>query len=408
MNILLINHYAGSDNHGMEYRPYYFAKEWQKAGHNVTIVASSYSHLRSKNPTIKKKINVEIIDGINYIWLKTNEYKGNGLGRIINMLTFIFRLYCFKSTIIKKYKPNVIIASSTYPLDIFPSSSIARKTKSKLIFEVHDLWPLSPIELGRMSKYNPFIIIMQIAENYAYKNCHKTVSLLPKANDYMMKHGLKPNKFEYISNGINLNEWTNNNSTLPELHLKTLNELKSNNRFLVAYTGAHGIANALHSFIEAANIINNSDVAFILVGQGTEKEALKNKAKELKLNNTTFLPSVPKASMQALLGFMDVLYIGLKNEPLFRFGISPNKLLDYMMSAKPVIQAINAGNDIVTDCNCGITIPPEEPKAIVEAIIMIKNMSIEERANMGNNGHNYIIKMHDYKVLAKRFEDVMK
>ena len=92
MNILLINHYAGSPRHGMEFRPYYLAREWVQAGHNVTIVAASFSHLRSRNPVISSVITEELIDGIRYVWLKSSSYEGNGVGRIRNMLQFIVRL----------------------------------------------------------------------------------------------------------------------------------------------------------------------------------------------------------------------------------------------------------------------------------------------------------------------------
>lgn len=144
MNIILINHYAGSKYHGMEYRPYYMAKEWIKSGHNVTIVASSESHVRTKSPVITGDITEENIDGINYIWLNTPPYQGNNIGRVKNMFAFIFKIKQYENYILGKYRPNVVIASSTYPFDIYPATSIARKSQAKLIFEVHDLWPLSP------------------------------------------------------------------------------------------------------------------------------------------------------------------------------------------------------------------------------------------------------------------------
>ena len=116
MNILLINHYAGSDKYGMEYRPYYLAREWVKLGHNVTIVGASFSHLRNKQPACRE----EIVDGIHYVWLPTNSYKGNGIGRILNMGLFVLQLFFRQSHILSDFIPDVVIASSTYPLEIFP------------------------------------------------------------------------------------------------------------------------------------------------------------------------------------------------------------------------------------------------------------------------------------------------
>jgi len=145
VNILLVNHYAGSIYHGMEYRPYYLAREWVRAGHKVTIVAADQSHLRNKRVEMVSAIKHESIDGINYIWLRTIEYQGNGVKRAINMASFVGGLFRFNRQIVSIVRPDVVIASSTYPLDIFPCHFLAKKSGAKLIYEIHDLWPLSPM-----------------------------------------------------------------------------------------------------------------------------------------------------------------------------------------------------------------------------------------------------------------------
>jgi glycosyltransferase involved in cell wall biosynthesis len=140
----------------------------------------------------------------------------------------------------------------------------------------------------------------------------------------------------------------------------------------------------------------------VLVGQGPEKEKLREIVQQKGLQNVSFLPSVPKSEIPNILNLMDVLYIGLKKESLFRFGVSPNKLMDYMMAGKPIIHAIDAGNDMVSDCNCGISVPPEDPLAIKNAIIKLFDMTTEEKTAMGARGKEYVMSQHDYKVLAKR------
>jgi glycosyltransferase involved in cell wall biosynthesis len=407
MNILLINHYAGSKTHGMEYRPYYLSREWVRLGHNVTVVAASYSHLRTRSPDLSGKITDENLDGIRYVWLKTPKYQGNGGGRVFNMLSFLRRLFNHYYEIVGHWKPDVVIASSTYPLDIFPAYRFSQKTGAKLIFEIHDLWPLSPIELGGMPRWHPFIVVMQIAENFACRRSDRIVSILPKTARYLEKHGMEADKFFYVPNGVDIEESETSNEGLPKPHAGILKEIHASRRFVVGYVGAHGLANSLDSFIEAAKVLVDHSVTFVLVGQGPEKESLQRKAQSLKAENIFFLPPVQKAAVPSLLAEMDSLFIGWKRQPLYRFGVSPNKLMDYMMAGKPVIHAIEAGNDLVAESGCGITVPPEDPEAIASAIEQLRGMTPIERQMMGAKGKEYILSNHDYRVLAGRFLDAM-
>ena len=191
MNILLINHYAGSPKHGMEYRAYYLAREWVRMGHRVQIVASSESHIRAQQPQLSglDRLN-ETINGIQYTWFETPTYSGNGIGRVRNIAAFIGHLYRAGKQLARSFKPDVVIASSTYPMDIWPAQRIACMARGSLVYEVHDLLPLSPMELGSMSKWHPFIMLVQAAEDYAYRNADVVVSMLPKVREYMESRGM--------------------------------------------------------------------------------------------------------------------------------------------------------------------------------------------------------------------------
>ncbi len=403
MNILLINHYAGSLRHGMEYRPYYLAREWSKLGHDVTILAASESHVRSVSPHFAGRLTEEMIDGVRYLWVKTPPYAGNGAARAINIFAFVAQLLFHQTLLARAIKPDVVIASSTYPLDILAAKAISRISRAKLVFEVHDLWPLSPIELGGMSKFHPFIIVMQWAENFAYRAANVVVSMLPAAMEHMIQHGMHPEKFVYIPNGIDAEEWNGNFAPLPEEHARLISAEKLKGNFIVCYAGSHGLANSLQYFVDAAQQMPQSPVTFMLVGQGPEKESLVRLARSRNQKNVVFLPPVKKEAIPALLGAMDALYIGLKGDPLFRFGVSPNKLLDYMMSGKPVISAIRAGNDMVKESGCGFSIPPEDSNAIAQAVLRLMETPEQEKAEMGRRGRNYVLAHHEYRVLARRF-----
>ncbi len=409
MNIIYINHYAGSVRHGMEYRPYYMAKRWAEAGHNVTVAASSFSHLRTHNPSIgDAKYQEEIIDGIRYFWIAGNQYHGNNKERVKNMLSFLYGLYRFGGKIAAQGKPDAVIASSTYPLDIYPARRIAKKYGAMLIYEVHDLWPLSPIELGGMDPKHPYIRVMQKAENDCYKYSDYVVSLLPCAKDHMVEHGMLPEKFVYIPNGIEKAEWEEP-FHYPMIYREKLQQYHEAGYFLIGYTGAHGIANALDSYVEAGLKLRGKKIKLLAIGPGPERERLIEKAHKLKLDDVVeFLDPVKRDQIPELLDQLDALYIGLQSQPLFRFGVSPNKLMDYMMAGKPIIFAIDAPNNMVAEAECGISIPPENSQAIADAAVKLSQMSEDSLAKMGAHGKMYILANNEYDVLSKKFLQVFQ
>ncbi len=403
MHILLINHYGGSPHYGPDFRPYYLAKEWVARGHEVSIVAATESHLRYRKPAARQAVSQELINGIRYVWVKSQSYRGNGFGRAMNIFVFVTRLITHHRAIIGPTQPGIVIGSSTYPLDCYPAKRMARAAAVPMVYEVHDLWPLSPIELGGMSCRHPFVLLMQWAENFACRNADRVVSLLPKAEDHLRAHGMRNGNFSYVPNGIDVEEWRSYRDPVPGSHQGILDSLKSQGRFLIGYTGAHGIAIALDAVVEAAHLVPDVPVTFVLVGQGAEKERLQRRAGEMGLSNLMFLPPVPKASMPALLGAMDAVYIGLQKQPLFRFGVSPNKLMDYMMAAKPVISAIEAGNDIVAESGCGLSVEPENPPALAAAVKRMMSFTPQALQELGQRGQNFILRNLDYRVLADRF-----
>ena len=399
MNILLINHYAGSPDLGMEFRPYYLAKEWVNQGHQVLLIGATYSHLRKRQP----QEGMQKVNGINYYWIKTNVYRGNGIGRIISMFVFVFKLMFGLKRIYDSFKPNMVIASSTYPLDIYPARKIAQHYKAKLIYEVHDLWPLSPMELGGYSKWHPFIVLMQRAENFAYKYSDQVVSLLPNALDHMKKHGLADGKFIYIPNGFDRAEWENNEENKYCQHHNFLKELRNSGKKILGYVGGHSKSNALDFLLDAMKLINDEDIVCVLVGDGQEKMRLVQRTKREKISNVVFLDSVFKNEIPSLLADMDVLYIGWENNPLYRFGISPNKLIDYMLSGKPILHSVNAANDWVAELDCGVSVPAENPKAIVQGVEYLFSLNKDILLAKGGRGNEYAMKHFDYSILAKKF-----
>ncbi|MCX5815376.1 MAG: glycosyltransferase family 4 protein [Proteobacteria bacterium] len=391
----------------MEYRPYYLAREWVRLGHKVTITAASFSHIRTNQPVLSRGLTEEVIDGIHYVWLKTPEYHGNGVGRVLNIGVFVGQLYRFSSQIIEMSQPDAVVASSPHPFIIFPAYYLRKKARAKLVFEVRDLWPLSLVELVGISKRHPFIMAMQRTEDFAYRAADKVVSVLPGTEEHMKIHGLVDGKFAYIPNGIDITGWGKGINELPEMHKQALDVLRSERKFIVGYTGEHGIGNALNSLVEASNLLRQENVAFVLVGKGIKKAYLQSKVSRMELQSVTFLPDIPKSAIPSLLDMFDVCFIGWQNKPIYRFGVSPNKLMDYMMAAKPVIHSTGAVNDVVAESGCGLSCSPEDPGMIANAVIQLMSLSEEDRRDMGLRGREYVLQNHDYRTFAKKYLDII-
>ena len=403
MNILYINHYAGSPEMGMEFRPYYLSKEWIKMGHRVDIIAADYSHMRIHNPAPQKDFAREVIDGIHYHWIHTGAYQGNGIVRLKTMLWFVAKLYVSAKMLADTLQPDVIITSSTYPLDTYAGQRIKKyRPTAKLIHEIHDMWPAVLTEVNGMSKYHPFVLLMQMAENSFCKHADKVVSLLPGAKDYLIEHGMQEDKFLVVTNGVNIEDWIHTEK-LNEATEQFLAELKKRNQFIICFFGSITNYYALPELIEAVQKLDNECISVVFVGEGNFKEYLMRLATKKNRDKFLFLSKIPKKQVPELLKRVDALYVGGVKNSVFKYGISMNKLFDSMMSGKPIVYAVDAPNNYIEDYKCGISVKAGNVDALVEGLGDIYKMSEGERRQLGENGHTAAINEFSYSKLAKAF-----
>lgn len=401
--IWIINQYASTPQTGIGGRHYYLAKELAKQGHKVCLIAACYTHLLHHPPKLNGLFEIQSIEGFDFIWVNVPAYgDAHSKRRVWNWFSFAWKLLKLPPHI--SNKPDVIFASSPSPFIFLTAKRLAKKLHARLAFEVRDIWPLTLVEVGGYSVRHPFVRLMQYIEDKAYRESDVVLSNLPNAVEHMVSRGLERSKFSWIPNGFDLEE-VSNNQPLSEYTLQFLPHKK----FTVGYTGTLGVANALDSFIEAAHILRDTaEVNWVLVGEGKEKSSLLAKCESLSLNNVYFIDSIPKAQIQSMLAKFDVCYIGLTKNPLFRFGVSPNKLFDYFYSSKPVLYAIDSGKYLpVNGANAGVSIPAENPQMIADAILKLKAMSPEELAELGKNGRDYVMKYHNYSNIADKLAKVL-
>jgi glycosyltransferase involved in cell wall biosynthesis len=395
MNIWILNHHAVTPDMSGGTRHYDFAKELIKRGHSITIIASSfhYSKLEEMKNYKKESYLIEDIEGIKFIWFKTPPYFTNGIRRVANMLVYTKKsLQILPKLNIKT--PDVVIGSSVHLFAVYAAKRLAKRYKVPFIMEVRDLWPQTLIDMG-MSRWHPFIIVLGQLEKYLYRKADKIITLLPDAHQYIEKF-VTADKIEWISNGVDIENI--------QYAVPTASE-----KFTILYAGALGEANNLISLILVAERLKNENkIVFKIVGHGPQKTYLLDEIKRLNLTNISIENPVSKYEMSNLLASADVLFFNLKDSPVFKYGISSNKLFDYMAAGRLIIFASNASNNPVKEAGGGLSISADSIIELKDAIIKLFNLKLSEKINLGYNNRLYVEQNYVISLLVKKLDKILK
>jgi glycosyltransferase involved in cell wall biosynthesis len=371
----------------------------------ATIITAAFHHLldQEQEPGHRR------IENVDYAFLPARPYQGNGFKRLINMFEFSARLYAQAGRLQARCgKPDLIIASSPHPYAFPAAHMIARRVGALSAFEVRDLWPLSLIELAGVSPSHPVVKLTGWIERYACQQADYVVSLLPAALAHMEATGLDAARWRYIPNGVHTDEKSfSANTRVSQLCIEQARQWRTQGRMVVVYAGALGKPNHVNSLVKAIAILKaqgDTQISAIIVGRGEMQDTLKVEIDSAGLSDRIALFSqIPKQAVLALLASASIGYIALQPEPLFRFGISPNKLFDYMLAALPVLFAIQAGNDPVSEAQCGVSVDPGNPTAIAQGLLELSRLPEEERQAMGLRGRDYVLSHHSYDTLAQAY-----
>ena len=336
-------------------------------------------------------------EGVRFLWLKTPGYKSN-ISRMYNMIYFAISA-CYGRGIRSLEKPDVILGSSPQLFGAYAGQRLAARFRVPFILEIRDIWPQSLVDLSNVPRYHPVIQALEILENYLYSKATRIISLLPGGSEYLVRKGIPKEKISWLPNGIDTRYIPK--SAFPQ----------NGTVFSVMYAGAHGIANGLQTILDAATILQQEGwgerVRFRLVGDGPVKPFIQKRAHNEGIKIIDFNNPVPKEKVYDVLREADAFVMILKRSAVFRWGVSPNKLFDYMVSARPTIFSVNAPFDPVSAAKAGIIIPPEDPHALAQAIRQLADMPLQERYEMGLRGRNYVEKHHNTTKLAIKLEDIL-
>lgn len=393
--VWVLNHYAQVPSGSGGTRHYSLASHMRTHGWKATIFAASIEHDTGRQRLAQERtFNLEETDGILFLWLRTPKYRGNGSGRLWNMLVYTWRTLRPVTTR-GLVRPDIIIGSSVHPFAALAGAILALRFRVPFIFEVRDLWPQTLIDMGRLSPRSLMTRALQWLELWLYRRADRIIVLLPKAGNYIEPLGIRSNKIVWIPNGVELEDYPAPPAA------------KQREFFTLMYFGAHGLANGLENLIRAMAILRTrpeaSKIRLQLIGEGPLKNNLKQLSLRLGQTNVEFLDPVPKYEIPNMAKRADAFVICVLDRPeLYRFGISMNKLFDYLAAARPVVISSNAANNPVAEAGAGITVPPDDPAVLADAILQLASMSPAERELMGRAGRRHVEEHYSYEKLAAR------
>lgn len=389
-------------------RPYELSRAWQHEGANPVVITAAFHHLMDSPGERRGGHDIE---GVPYEFLPVPSYRGNRLGRMLNMASLAASIPLHAERLARRYGwPSMVVASSPHPYIFATSHRTARRFGARSVFEVRDLWPLSLTELAGVRPGHPLVRLTEKLERYAYTRADAVVSLLPETLPHMVERGLEPARWRYIPNGVDTHAPRVDCSTGEAL--EQARRWRAEGRLVVVYAGALGAPNHVQSLIDAVDTLRQSGeqrVAAIVVGRGelSAEIAASVVAKGLS-DRVSIFDQIPKREIPPLLEACQVGYISLRPEPLFRFGVSPNKLFDYMLARLPVLFAVAAGNDPVAECAAGLSVFPGDIPAISRALGEFAAMPEAARAAMGERGYAYVTAKHSFDALALRYLEILE
>jgi len=414
LNIWYVHHYGGGPGVGLYDRPFQLARAWQRQGHTATIFIARFHHLLEHNVSPEPEF---ALDGVRYVSLPARRYAQNGIARMLNILDFTRNLYSAG----RRYgrgdqQPDAIIVSSPHPFAIFPARRLARRYGAKLAFEIRDIWPLSITEILGTSWFHPFVQMCAFTERFALRNADLITSVLPRADRYLADRGYAHKPFAWVPNGIDSRAEFDANgfaTDAAKMAGEKARQWRSKGLATVIYTGSIGKPNALELLLRAVAHGLSCDSAqrcgVLVVGKGDQVEELKRIVEEKGLPDVYFTGAVPKSDAIKLLSVADIGYAGLRNiEALFKYGISPNKIADYLSASLPVLLPLAPCGDPVSESGGGIARRAETPEAVWEALRELILLSPDERRVLGARGKLYLAKEYDYEGIASRYLDAIE
>ena len=396
MRVWLINHYASNMYRDKAGRHYWFAQKLKERGYDVTVFCSTtLVNGEELLSTGKEKLALKETDGIPFVFVKTIPAQGNGIKRVENMGLFYKNLFpAAKAYAAKNGKPDVILASSVHPLTMVAGIQIAGKMKIPCICEIRDLWPEAIFSFGKTTEKSLLGRVLIKGEHWIYKKADALIFTKEGDTDYLKERrwttaqggDIDLGKCHYINNGVDIAACEERSRTM-RLDDPDLND---ESKFNVTYVGTIRPVNNVGNLLDTAKLLRDrggyDDVRFLIYGDGTQLNELRERAARENLDNVRMKGFVNRQYVPYILSKSSVNMLNYaQNQYNWTRGNSSNKLFEYMASGKPIISTVHMGYSIIRRYDCGVELDEDTPEALAEQIMRFHDMSKAERDEIGKN-----------------------
>lgn len=399
--LVIVNHYAGRPGRSTAgVRHHNLARTLVDLGWRVTIVAATTTHpAGAQGVTTKRRPWLrERIDGVEYCWIWAPPYRtGNGASRALNMVWFATVAALFPRLFVRG-SVDVVIGSTVHPFAALAGYRIARSFRVPFVFEIRDLWPETIIQMGGVSRNHPAMRFLARLEKFLCTRAAAIITTMPYAADYLEGIGIPRDKVTWISNGVEPSRFDPTPAAPRE-------------EFEFTYFGSFGTANGLHHLIEGFALASEAasrPMHLRLVGGGGQLDDLRAEAARLGIADlVTFAGTVPGTEIPAIAARADALVACLLPLPLYEYGISLNKMFEYLAAGRPILFAGRArGNPLAhTD---GAVVVDLSAAAIAEGMLRIAAMDQADRQRAGHANRVLAEAEFSFDVLGRRLDGLLK
>lgn len=394
--IWIISKYASPREYGFETRLMALAREFVKAGRRVIILSSDSNHL-ARFPVFPSPYTRETIDGCEITWIRTLRYrKTASIRRVLSWFDFEWRLLRLPKSDLPR--PDVIVVSSLSLLTILNGVWLRRRYRARLIFEIRDIWPLTMMAEGGFSRWHPLPLLLGWVERFGYRRADLVVGTMPNLGEHVTEVAGPGIRCECIPFGFESGLYEND----APVSDSPLRGKVPPGKFVVGYAGSIGMTNALDTVMACVRRLARDDrFFFVFMGDGDSRERYLAETRDL--TNILFVPKVPRNQVHLLLRGCDLLYFAVHDSLVWRYGMSLNKLIDYMMAAKPIVGSYSGFPSMLNESGCGEFVPAGDVSALEAALLRFCDMPVERRTSMGEAGRRWLVEHRPWPALARQF-----